>query len=132
MDKESLGPIIESFYRKVGIERKNGVKTKEQYMPRAAIMCALVGHFTYVTISSYFDTDHYAVVYARKKHESNMLYWKGYHEMYVLAQRAIKNYNVDCVISDFDEYLVSMGIENRDDILDIIRSRVPRSLSSVG
>ena len=78
--------LLAGYYLELGLT-PNRTRMKEQVQARAAIMVALRQHTTTTAIGKLFDMDHSSVVHHCRKHNDNLLYWKGYSKMFDLAKK---------------------------------------------
>jgi len=81
--------LLTGYYLELGLT-PNRTRMKEQVQARAAVMVALRQYTTTTAIGKLFDMDHSSVVHHCKKHDVNMVYWKGYAKMFEVAKKHCK------------------------------------------
>jgi len=81
--------LLAGYYLELGLTPSR-TRMKEQVQARAAIMVALRQYTTTTAIGKLFDMDHSSVVHHCKKHDANMVYWKGYAKMFEIAKKHCK------------------------------------------
>ena len=81
--------LLAGYYLELGLT-PNRTRMKEQVQARAAVMVALRQYTTTTAIGKLFDMDHSSVVHHCKKHDANMVYWKGYAKMFEIAKKHCK------------------------------------------
>jgi|GEM_PF-4344824 hypothetical protein len=81
--------LLAGYYLELGLTPSR-TRMKEQVQARAAVMVALRQYTTTTAIGKLFDMDHSSVVHHCKKHDANMVYWKGYAKMFEIAKKHCK------------------------------------------
>ena len=78
--------LLTGYYLELGLTPSK-TRMKEQVQARAAIMVALREYTTTTAIGKLFGMDHSSVVHHCRKHDDNVLYWKGYAKMFDIAKK---------------------------------------------
>ena len=131
MNQEEIDSLVNLYYKRIGVEKTNKGREHKDYKPRAALMVALSEISTATSVARYFGRRHCSVLYAKKRHETNMKFWDGYADLYFVAKSVMGNTKQESRIEDLNAYLrdfLDVKPAHREEIISLVK----RSLSSVG
>lgn len=131
MTYEEIDSLVNLYYKRIGAEKTAKGRDHRNYKPRAAIMVALSDVCTATAIGRYFGRCHCSVLYAKKRHDTNLQFWDGYADMYYAAKSMMGGVKQEARIEDLNIYLrdfLGVNATTREEIISLVKG----SLSSVG